>query len=158
MSVPATTAAAPAEVVRDLLPDERVRRAFRLFEAEAERITEEHVRMCSIPAPPFGEAERAEYLRAKFAESGLAETGVDAEGNTLALWRGRSARPLLVLSAHLDTVFPPGTDYTVRREGTRLRAPGIADDGCGLAALMTLARAFVRSEEHTSELQSRQYL
>lgn len=143
MTVPATTTVSPAEVVRDLLGAERVRRAFRLFETEAERITEEHVRICSIPAPPFGEAERAEYLRAKFAEFGLADARVDGEGNCLALRRGRALRPLFVLSAHLDTVFPEGTDYTVRREGAKLRAPGIADDGCGLAALMTLGRAFV---------------
>ncbi|HEV3467687.1 MAG TPA: hypothetical protein VG148_00085, partial [Pyrinomonadaceae bacterium] len=62
MFSPAATPA-PAEVVRDLLADERVRRAFRLFETEAERINEEHAEVCAVPAPPFGEAARAEYLR-----------------------------------------------------------------------------------------------
>ena len=143
MIVPATTSTPPAvEVVRDLMASERVRRAFVFFETEAERVTAEHVAMCSIPAAPFGEAERAEYLCAKFKQFGLAEASVDEEGNCVALRRGRELHPLLVVSAHLDTVFPAGTDYTVRREGARLRAPGIADDGCGLAALMALARAF----------------
>src|SRR5215207_1954041 len=144
MIVPATTPVPPAvEVVRGLLGEERVRRAFLFFETEAERVTAEHVAMCSIPAPPFGEAERAEYLCAKLKGFGLTEARVDEEGNCVASRRGRELHPLLVVSAHLDTVFPAGTDYTVRRDGARLRAPGIADDGCGLAALMALARAFV---------------
>ncbi|HEV3467686.1 MAG TPA: M20/M25/M40 family metallo-hydrolase [Pyrinomonadaceae bacterium] len=140
MFSPATTPA-PAEVVRDLLADERVRRAFRLFEAEAGRINEEHAEVCAIPAPPFGEAARAEYLREKLRACGLAGAELDEVGNCVALRRGASERPLLVVSAHLDTVFPAGTDCTVRLDGPRLRAPGIADDGCGLAALVALARA-----------------
>jgi len=140
MSFPATTPA-PAEVVRDLLADARVRRAFRLFEAEAESINEEHAAICAIPAPPFGEGARAAYLRGKLRGCGLGGAELDGAGNCVALRPGREARPLLVVSAHLDTVFPEGTDCTVRRDGPRLRAPGIADDGCGLAALLALARA-----------------
>ncbi len=149
MSFPATTPAMLEEVVRDLLKSERVRRAFLFFETQAESITAEQVAICSIPSPPFGEAERAEYLCAKFKSFGLTEARVDAEGNCVALRRGRSPHPLLVVSAHLDTVFPEGTDFTVRRDGTRLRAPGIGDDGCGLAALMTLGRAFEECDIET---------
>ncbi|MCA1556019.1 MAG: M20/M25/M40 family metallo-hydrolase, partial [Acidobacteria bacterium] len=141
MSIPSDTTVAPEEAVRELLASERVRRAFRLFETESERINEEHAAICAVPAPPFGEAERAEYLRAKFVACGLSDAGIDAAGNCVAWRRGQSERPLLVVSAHLDTVFPPGTDFTVRRDGARMRAPGIADDGCGLAALLALARA-----------------
>jgi acetylornithine deacetylase/succinyl-diaminopimelate desuccinylase-like protein len=118
-----------------------VRRAFQFFESRAEEITEEHVKICSIPAPPFGEAERAEYLREKFRAAGLDEAYTDEEGNCVALRRGASVSPLLVVSAHLDTVFPAGTDFTVRREQGKLLAPGIADDGCGLAALLALVGA-----------------
>jgi acetylornithine deacetylase/succinyl-diaminopimelate desuccinylase-like protein len=141
MSVPSDTTIAPEEAVRGLLASERVRSVFRFFESQAERITEEHATICAIPSPPFGEAERAEYLRAKFIECGLGGASIDGVGNCLALRRGRSERPLLVVSAHLDTVFPEGTDFTVRRDGSKMRAPGIADDGCGLAALLSLARA-----------------
>lgn len=141
MSIPSVTAVAPEETVRELLASERVRRAFGLFETRAERIDEEHAAICAVPAPPFGEAERAEFLRAKLVECGLSGAEIDAEGNCVALRRGRSERPLLVLSAHLDTVFPAGTDFSVRWEGARMRAPGIADDGCGLVALLALARA-----------------
>ncbi len=142
MSVPATINVTPEEAVRALLGSERVRRAFRFFEGRAAEFDEEHAEIVSVPAPPFGERARAELLRAKFEACGLEGVGIDAEGNCLALRRGRAASPLLVLSAHLDTVFPEGTDCEVRREPSGLmRAPGIADDGCGLAALLAMARA-----------------
>ena len=142
MSVPAFTPVAPEEVVRGLLASEHVRRAFRSFEEQSESINEKHARICSIPAPPFGEAARAEYLRARFVECGLALARLDEAGNCVALRRGREEGPLLVLSAHLDTVFPAGTDCAVRREASgRMRAPGVADDGCGLAAIVAIARA-----------------
>lgn len=118
-----------------------VSRASRFFESRAEEFTEEQIRLCSIPAPPFGETERASYLRSKFIECGLQEAHLDAEGNCVALRRGRKLNPLVVVSAHLDTVFPAGTDCTVRREQGKLFAPGIADDGCGLVALIALIKA-----------------
>ena len=141
MSTVADKSTAPEEVVRGLAASERVRRAFRFFEERAGEFDEEHARLCAIPAPPFGEGERAEALRARLAGCGLEGARVDEVGNCVALRRGRSERPLLVLSAHLDTVFPAGTDCSVRREGARMYAPGIADDGCGLAALVALARS-----------------
>ncbi|HEY0078379.1 MAG TPA: M20/M25/M40 family metallo-hydrolase [Pyrinomonadaceae bacterium] len=135
------SAVASSQLVRELLAAERVRRAFQFFETRASEFTEEQARLCAIPAPPFGERERAEYLRERFVRCGLTDARIDAEGNCVALRRGRSLHPLMVVSAHLDTVFPVGTDFTVRREGGRMFAPGIADDGCGLAALVALARA-----------------
>ena len=149
MFSPAVTPA-PAEVVRDLLADERVRRVSRFFELHAEEIDREHAAICAVPAPPFGEAERAAYLREKLRGCGLGGAELDEVGNCVALRRGRAERPLLVVSAHLDTVFPAGTDCTVRRDGVRLRAPGIADDGCGLAALLALARALAECGVETA--------
>ena len=127
--------------VQELAETIAVRRVFEYLEPRAEEITDEHIRICSIPAPPFGEAERAQYLCERFRAEGLTETGIDEEGNCLALFKGRSLTPLLAVTAHLDTVFPAGTDFTVRRVGGRLLAPGISDDGCGLAALIALTRA-----------------
>ncbi len=131
----------PDRIMRDLLADERVRRACASFAERAAEITEEQIAICEIPAPPFGEEARAEYLAARFRQLGLAEAEIDREGNCIALRRGRDLHPLLVISAHLDTVFPAGTPITVRRAGTRLLAPGIADDGCGLVALLALVCA-----------------
>jgi acetylornithine deacetylase/succinyl-diaminopimelate desuccinylase-like protein len=151
MSLPTATPVAPEEVVRGLLGAERVRRAFRFFEERAGEIDEEHASIVRVPAPPFGEAERAGLLRERFEGCGLEGAALDAEGNCVALRRGRSRSPLLVLSAHLDTVFPAGTDCEVRRDASgRLRAPGIADDGCGLAALVALARALAECEVETA--------
>ena len=115
-------------------------RAFNFFEKNAAAITDEQIRICSIPAPPFGERERAEYLADVFSALALSEVEIDEEGNCLGLLLGTSPSPLLVVSAHLDTVFAADTDFTVVRSGSRLLAPGIADDGCGLAALIALAR------------------
>ena len=150
MSVPTATPVSPEEVVRGLAASERVRRAFRFFEERAGEFDEEHARICSTPAPPFGEGERAEALRARFIECGLEGARIDEVGNCVALRRGRVERPLLVLSAHLDTVFPAGTDCAVRRDAAgRMRAPGVADDGCGLAALVALALALAEFEIET---------
>jgi acetylornithine deacetylase/succinyl-diaminopimelate desuccinylase-like protein len=131
----------PALTVRQLISSAEVSAAFRLFEKNAEAITAEQIRICSIPATPFGERERAEYLSKKFIELGLKEVEIDAEGNCLGLIAGASRSPLVVVSAHLDTVFSSETDFTVVKRGNRLLAPGIADDGCGLAALTALAEA-----------------
>jgi len=127
--------------VAPLLSSPHVARAFRFFETNADAITEEHIRICSIPATPFGEQERAEYLSRKFSELGLTEVEIDEEGNCLGLLRGSSQSPLMVASAHLDTVFSKDTRFDVVRRENKLFAPGIADDGCGLAALIALARA-----------------
>jgi acetylornithine deacetylase/succinyl-diaminopimelate desuccinylase-like protein len=132
---------APEQIISELLQSARVREALQLFEARAVEITDEQAVICSIPAPPFGEAERAAYLCERFRALGLSEARVDEEGNCVALRQGRTLSPLVVASAHLDTVFPAGTDFTVRREQHRLLAPGIADDGCGLAALVALLGA-----------------
>jgi tripeptide aminopeptidase len=148
MNTPAA-AVSPQQVVSELLASERVARAFRLFEERAAEIDGEHAAICEVPAPPFGEGERARFLADIFRRCGLKDARLDDEGNCVALRRGRDLRPLVVVSAHLDTVFPAGTDTKVRREGARMRAPGIADDGCGLAALVTVLRALDECEIET---------
>lgn len=149
MVSPATTLA-PQQIVGHLLAMPRVQRAFRFFERHADQITNQHIAISQIPASPFGERARAEHLCEMFRRSGLSDAHIDEEGNGVALRQGRGRGSLLVVSAHLDTVFPASTDFTVRREGTRpLRAPGIADDGCGLAALIALAQALDACEIET---------
>lgn len=140
MMTPSLTLA-PEQIINDLLQSARVREALQFFATRAAEIIEEQIAICSIPAPPFGEEARAAYLVEKFRALGLSEAHVDAEGNCVALRRGRELSPLVVVSAHLDTVFPAGTDFTVRRVQHRLLAPGIADDGCGLVALIALLGA-----------------
>jgi acetylornithine deacetylase/succinyl-diaminopimelate desuccinylase-like protein len=136
-------------IVAELMASPRVQAAFQFLEDNADSITNEQIAISSIPAPPFGEGKRAEYFCSKFRELGLEDPDLDSEGNCIALRRGRSLDPLVVVSAHLDTVFPAGTDVTVRRREGRLFAPGIADDGCGLVALLALARSLQASEIKT---------
>ena len=130
-----------SQTIRLLAASPQVEQALRYFETNATEITDEHIRICSIPATPFAEHERAEYLAQRFRELGLSDVSIDEEGNCIGLYYGRSSSPLSVVSAHLDTVFPAGTDFTVRRERQRLLAPGIADDGCGLIALVAILQA-----------------
>jgi tripeptide aminopeptidase len=131
----------PGKSVVQIMAAPHVARALRFFETQADVITEEQIRICSIPASPFGEQERAEYLSRKFSELGLTEVEIDEEGNCLGLLRGASQSPLMVVSAHLDTVFSADTNFNVVRRNGKLYAPGIADDGCGLAALIALVQA-----------------
>lgn len=132
---------APAQAIRLLAASSEVEQALSFFETNAAAITDEHVRICSIPATPFAEQQRAEYLSERFRELGLSDVSIDEEGNCIGLYKGTLSSPSIVVSAHLDTVFPLGTDFTVRREGERLLAPGIADDGCGLVALIAIVQA-----------------
>ncbi len=131
----------PWKSISDLVNNAQVKRAFDFIDASAPRFTAEHARICEIPAPPFKEQERGRYFASRFAELGLADVHADSEGNVIGFFRGQSEHALLVLSAHLDTVFPEGTDVTVRRVGSRLCAPGIADDAAGLASLISLVQS-----------------
>ena len=140
----------PAQIVQDLMKTPQVKNAFRFFEEKSEAITEAQIKICSIPAGPFSEEERAEYLRQQFLDLGLAEVEIDDEGNCLGLFKGAANRPLMVVSAHLDTVFSEDTDFTIKKVGQRLLAPGISDDGCGLAALLAISEALVRTKTKTN--------
>lgn len=149
MTLSSSLKSAPAETMRQLATLPEVEQGLRFFETNAAAITDEQVRICSVPATPFAEQQRAEYLADKFRRLGLHDVSIDEEGNCLGLWRGSAATPLIVVSAHLDTVFPAGTDFTVRREGERLLAPGIADDGCGLVALIAILQALRAAQIQT---------
>jgi len=102
-----------------------------------ERVIELAVAIQQIPAPTFEEKERAEFVRGRFLEEGLRDVELDAAGNVFTRLAGGDAKPLVV-SAHLDTVFPRGTDLRVTRDAERIRAPGIGDNSIGVAALFGL--------------------
>lgn len=131
----------PDSPLASLLHDERVKRAFTFIQSAAEHFTDEHVRICEIPAPPFKELVRGEYLARRFAELQLADVHTDRIGNVIGYYPGTTEASRLVVSAHLDTVFPETTDVRVKRSGTRLCAPGIGDNCAGLAALVAMIEA-----------------
>ena len=113
------------------------------------RTIDEQIRLCEIPAPPFKEAARAEAYAEAMRAAGLRNVRIDKEGNVLGERPGRAARPHLLFSAHLDTVFPEGTDVKVTRQGSMLRGPGIGDDCRGLAVVLAVVRALNRGNVET---------
>ncbi len=112
--------------------------------------TVQQVRLTEIPAPEFDEARRGEALKELFAASGF-QVSTDKTGNVIAERPGSDAKSVILLAAHLDTVFPAGTDVRVKHDGNRLLAPGIADNGVGIASLAGLARAFAESRVRTTK-------
>lgn len=118
----------------------RVRAALDWFGPNLAWVNHEQARLTEIPAPPFQEAARGAAVRDVLAQSGLA-VHTDKIGNVIGELRGVIEGEIVLLSAHLDTVFPAGTDVKVRRENSRMLAPGISDNGTGIAALVAIARA-----------------
>jgi len=127
-----------------------VSQAFDLIDASAEATTREHITICEIPAPPFGEERRAQYFERQFRKLGLEAVRRDEAGNVMGLRPGRSDRPTIVISAHLDTIFPGPLDIKVRRYNGRLYAPGIGDNACGLAALLALIKVLQQVDIQTA--------
>jgi tripeptide aminopeptidase len=123
-----------------LSDNSQVRAALDWFSRNFTWINDEQARLTEIPAPPFEEAQRAAAVKVLLSAAGL-KVHVDETGNVIGELRGASDKEAVLLSAHLDTVFPTGTDVKVRREDGRMSAPGISDNGTGLIALIALARA-----------------
>ena len=113
------------------------------LEREHDRTVEDTIRLTEIPAPPFKEKVRGEAYMALLKSHGLADVEMDPEGNVMGLRRGTgpAGGPIVVIAAHLDTVFPEGTNVKVRREGSKLLAPGVGDDSHSLAVLLAYMRA-----------------
>ena len=126
-------------------------KAMESIKASGMRMLEEQVRINEIPAPPFKEQARAEYYLKKIREAGLTDAVIDKEGNVIGVRRGsgKSKGPKLVVSAHLDTVFPEGTNVKVREKDGRFYAPGISDDAAGLATLLTAIEQLQKSGVRT---------
>ena len=114
--------------------------ALKFITNDHERWVAELIELTKIPAPPFKEEQRARAYLEKLSQVGLTDVAMDEEGNVMGIRKG-SGGPLLAVAAHLDTVFPEDTDLTVKREGTRLSAPGIGDDTSGLVTLLSVIRA-----------------
>ncbi len=124
----------------DLLQNAAVKAAVAGAKASEPQTIEDQIRFCEIPAPPFKEEARGKELQRVFQQLGLQNVRVDKVGNVLGTYAGKAPHPHLVIAAHLDTVFPEGTDVRVKREGAVLRGPGIGDDCRGLAVLVAIAR------------------
>jgi acetylornithine deacetylase/succinyl-diaminopimelate desuccinylase-like protein len=111
---------------------------------------EQEIAICQIPAPPFHEEVRGKELKRLFEGLGLHDVRIDAAGNVIGARPGRAAHPNLVFAAHLDTVFPEGTDVHVKVEGSVLKGPGIGDDCRGLAMMLGVVRALNEAHVETT--------
>ena len=132
--------------VSQLLGRADVRAAGEHILATDDKTLADQIDLTEIPAPPFGENARGRRMAELLGAAGLSNVEQDSVGNVVALRPGAEDREPLVLSAHLDTVFPAGTDVTVHADGDLFRAPGVSDDGRGLAALVTVARALSQAD------------
>ena len=130
--------------------DAGYQRALEFADEDYDRFVEELIELTEIPAPPFMEEARAQAYLKKLQELGLQDVEMDAEGNVMGIRPGTGGGPLLAVAAHLDTVFPEGTDVMVRRRGTRLSARGIGDDTSALAVLLAVIRAMEAAELRTT--------
>ncbi len=133
-----------ADEVADLIHQPDVRAALEAAKTNESDVVQDQLRLCQIPAPPFHESARAMAMKTLFAEAGLTNVRVDRVGNVLGERAGVAATPHVVVAAHLDTVFPEGTDVRVVRDGRRLKGPGIGDNCRGLAVLLAVARAVTK--------------
>jgi tripeptide aminopeptidase len=134
--------------IEKLAESSSVSRALTWIEKNSDWITEQQIKITEIPAPEFEEARRGEYVKQLFEANGL-EVRVDKLGNVIGERAGTDPNSVVLLAAHLDTVFAEGTDVRVKRDGSRLTAPGIADNGAGLASLIGLAKALNEANVRT---------
>lgn len=118
----------------------QVRSAYAWFLSQESQLAQWQLQLASIPAPPFGEQARSEWLLEQFLDLGLTDVHADEVGNVFGIYPGETEKQV-ALSAHIDTVFPAGTPLNVRQQGARLYGPGISDNGAGVAALLAIAAA-----------------
>lgn len=141
---PAATKPTPLEASVDKLAKHpTVAAAFGALQTDNAWTLDQQASICQIPAPPFKEQARAAEYAKRFRELGVQNVRIDKEGNVIGEIRGVRPGPTLMLAGHLDTVFPEGTDVRVKREGTKLTAPGIGDDCRGLAVVLSVARQVI---------------
>ena len=139
----ATTALAQnaEQKVQSIVSSASFRDARVALDADHPRFVRELITLTEIPAPPFKETKRAAAYLEMLREAKLADVETDAEGNVMGIRKGTGSGPMLAVLAHLDTVFPEGTDVKTKLEGTKLHAPGVGDDTGALALMLSVVRA-----------------
>lgn len=127
--------------VHRIMDSDTFKQAVATLDADHDRIVADIIRFTETEAPSFQEDTRAKAWAEEARAHGLQDLEIDAEGNVTGIRRGIGNGRLICVAAHLDTVFPAGTNLKVRREGTKLFAPGIGDDTRSLAVILGWLRA-----------------
>lgn len=145
-SMPVLSSASAFSRVTALAAQRPIHAAFAWLHANPKTIMDWQVELVTIPAPPHGERERAEWLAQRFTHAGLTNVEIDAAGNALGLLPAvdlpaDSTGPVILLSAHIDTVFPAGTPLHPILDGDRLQAPGSSDNAAGVAGMLAVVSA-----------------
>jgi acetylornithine deacetylase/succinyl-diaminopimelate desuccinylase-like protein len=137
-------------IYETLMSHSAVQEALSFLKDEDENTLRDQIELTEIPAPTFQETERGKYFEQRLQNLGLENVHTDEAGNVFGTRPGTGNGPKLIVSAHLDTVFPADTDIKVKKEDGKIYAPGIADDGRGLAVVLSLAKVF---KEHDIQLE-----
>lgn len=143
-----TLTARAANPIDSIAQDKRVAKALAWCDKNTDWITEQQIAITEIPAPEFAEKERGAFVAKLLASNGL-DVRTDSVGNVIGERRGASEKDVVLVVAHLDTVFPANTEVKVKRVHGRLEAPGISDDGSGLSTIVGLARAMDQAKVQT---------
>ncbi|HEY4307163.1 MAG TPA: M20/M25/M40 family metallo-hydrolase [Gemmatimonadaceae bacterium] len=128
----------------------RVKAALDVIKADKAWTFQQQMELTQIPAPPFKESARAAEFKKRLESVGLKNVHIDGVGNVIAMRPGTGKGPTVLLQGHLDTVFPEGTDVTIKHKGDTVVAPGIGDDGRGLVTVLSVARAFEKAGLQTN--------
>jgi tripeptide aminopeptidase len=143
-------AGAQDAAIKPLIDSPAFKTATAFIEKEQPRFVKELIELTEIPAPPFKEERRAKRYLEMLRETGLSDVEMDAEGNVMGVRRG-SGGGMVAVVAHIDTVFPEGTDVKVKRDGTRLMAPGVGDNTRGAALMLAVIRAMDAAKFQTAK-------
>jgi len=146
---PAQVRPAVDQAITQLMAAPKVQKVLEAVKADHARTVDDLKMLTEIEAPPFKEQKRAEAFLARMKAFGLADARIDAEGNVVGLRKGSGAGPKLVVTAHLDTVFPAGTDVKVKEREGKLYAPGISDDTRALTVLLSWLKALNENDVQT---------
>lgn len=136
--------------IQKIAKDKSIQQAFNVIDELEPQTMKDLILLTEIPAPPFMEEKRGLQFKKMLEEAGADKVWIDEVGNVIALRKGKTGGRVVALDAHLDTVFPEGTDVTVKMSGDTLKAPGIGDDTRGLAVVIAVLRALEKASVETA--------
>ncbi len=138
-----------AKQLEKLIKTKKVKAAFEIIEQNDAQTIQEMIQLTEVLAPPFKESEKALLFKKMIENAGADKVWIDEEGNVLALRKGKTSNKLIALDAHLDVVFPEGTNVKVMMVGDTLKAPGIGDDNRGLSMIIGVLKALNQAKIET---------
>lgn len=136
--------------IAKLTKQKSIIQAFKIIDELEPQTMKDLILLTEIPAPPFMETERGQQFKKMLEQAGADKVWIDEEGNVIALRKGKTGGRVVALDAHLDTVFPEGTDVKVKMSGDTLKAPGIGDDTRGLAVIIAVLKAMEKASVETN--------